>query len=82
VRKLTGAERHDSYVAAAITAGAVRRAYLKGLGESRGCSPPATPSHVPVGPPQIDQTLRPRYPTRPPPEPETSAETPPSDPPR
>jgi hypothetical protein len=81
VRKLTGAERHDSYVAAAITAGAVRRAYLKGLGESRGCSPPATPSHVPVGPPQIDQTLRPRYPTRPPPEPETSAGTPPSDPP-
>jgi hypothetical protein len=82
VRKLTGAERHDSYVTAAITAGAVRRAYLKGLGESRGCSPPATPSHVPVGPPEIDQTLRPRYPTKPPPEPGTSGETPPSDPPR
>jgi len=82
VRKLTGAERHDSYVTAAITAGAVRRAYLKGLGESRGCSPPATPSHIPVGPPEIDQTLKPRYPTRPAPEPGTSPGTPPSDPPR
>ena len=46
VRKLSGAERHDRYVQQAITAGAVRRAYLKGLGESHGCSPPATPSHV------------------------------------
>ena len=46
VRKLTGAERHDEQVRAAITAGAVRRAYLKGLGEARGCDPPATPSHV------------------------------------
>ena len=31
IRKLSGAERHDKYVQAAITAGAVRRAYLKGL---------------------------------------------------
>jgi hypothetical protein len=46
VRKLTGAERHDQVVRAAIVGGAVRRAYLKGLGESRGCNPPATPSHV------------------------------------
>lgn len=46
VRKLSGAERHDRYVQQAITAGAVRRAYLKGLGESHGCSPPATPSHI------------------------------------
>jgi hypothetical protein len=45
VRQLSGAEQHDRLVQAAITAGAVRRAYLKGLGESRGCSPPATPSH-------------------------------------
>ncbi|MDB5475831.1 MAG: hypothetical protein JWP49_1342 [Phenylobacterium sp.] len=82
VRKLTGAEQHDSYVTAAITAGAVRRAYLKGLGESRGCSPPATPSHELHGTPMIDQSLRPRYPTRPPPEPGTSSETPPADPPR
>jgi hypothetical protein len=82
VRKLTGAEQHDSYVTAAITAGAVRRAYLKGLGESRGCSPPATPSHELHGTPVIDQSLRPRYPTRAPSEPGTSAETPPADPPR
>lgn len=46
VRKLSGAERHDKLVIAAITAGGVRRAYLKGLGEARGCEPPATPSHV------------------------------------
>lgn len=46
VRKLSGAERHDKLVIAAITAGGVRRAYLKGLGEARGCEPPATPSHM------------------------------------
>ena len=46
VRKLTGAEQHDRLVQNAITAGAIRRAYLKGLGESRGCNPPATPSHI------------------------------------
>jgi hypothetical protein len=46
VRKLSGAERHDRIVQNAISAGAVRRAYLKGLGEARGCSPPATPSHT------------------------------------
>jgi hypothetical protein len=82
VRKLTGAERHDSYVTAAITAGAVRRGYLKGLGEARGCSPPATPSHVMAGTPVMEQALRPRYPIRPPPEPGTSGETPPAEPPR
>ena len=44
VRQLSGAERHDKLVNAAIAAGAVRRAYLKGLGESRGCRVPATPA--------------------------------------
>lgn len=43
VRKLTGAERHSKEVSAAISAGIVRRAYLKGLGEARGCPPPAAP---------------------------------------
>ena len=43
VRELSGAQTHDKYVSAAITAGQVRRAYLKGLGESRGCAPPARP---------------------------------------
>lgn len=45
VRKLSGAEGHDKLVSAAIIAGHTRRAYLKGLGEARGCGPPATPSH-------------------------------------
>ena len=43
VRKLTGAEQHDRFVQTAILSGAVRRAYLKGLGESRSCTDPATP---------------------------------------
>jgi hypothetical protein len=46
VRKLSGAEQHDRLVQNAISAGAVRRAYLKGLGEAHGCGPPATPSHT------------------------------------
>lgn len=50
VRKLSGAERHDRLVQSAIASGAVRRAYLKGLGESRGCNPPATPQHKPPPP--------------------------------
>ena len=62
VRKLSGAERHDELVQKAITAGAVRRAYLKGLGESKGCNPPATPSHVLAGSEIPSQELKPRYP--------------------
>lgn len=50
VRKLTGAERHDRLVQSAITSGNVRRAYMKGLGEARGCKPPATPQHKPPAP--------------------------------
>ena len=38
VRKLTGAEKHSKHVAAAIAAGTVRRAFLKGLRVARGCS--------------------------------------------
>lgn len=70
VRKLSGAERHDRLVRDAIMAGAVRRGYLKGLGEAKGCLPPATPSHEKAGspPPQVSRAggLKPRYPTRPP----------------
>lgn len=44
VRKLSGAEAHARKVRAAIAAGAVRRAYLKGLGEARGCPTPAAPT--------------------------------------
>lgn len=43
VRKLTGAERYSKQVAAAITAGSIRRAYLKGLGKAAGCEAPAAP---------------------------------------
>jgi hypothetical protein len=43
VRKLSGAERASRQVTRAIAAGIVRRAYLKGLGEARGCLAPAAP---------------------------------------
>lgn len=43
IRKLTGAERYSNQVAAAIAAGTVRRAYLKGLGQAGGCRAPAAP---------------------------------------
>lgn len=60
VRKLSGAERHDRLVQSAITSGNVRRAYLKGLGEARGCNPPATPQHKPPAPiPVVDPGMPP-----------------------
>lgn len=37
IRKLSGAERHSRRVIAAITAGTVRRAFLKGLRVAQGC---------------------------------------------
>jgi hypothetical protein len=46
IRMLSGADRHDHYVMAAIQAGAIRRGYLKGLGEVHGCTPPAVPRHL------------------------------------
>jgi hypothetical protein len=49
VRKLTGAERYSREVAAAITAGSIRRAYLKGLGVAGQCAAPAAPA-VPTAP--------------------------------
>ena len=42
VRKLSGAEKYSKEVAAAITAGGVRRAYLKGIRQGRAC-PAASP---------------------------------------
>lgn len=59
VRKLTGAEKHDRLVQSAIASGAVRRAYLKGLGEARGCNPPATPQHKVVTAPVAEPGLPP-----------------------
>ncbi len=40
VRKLTGAERYSKKVAASITAGTVRRAFLKGLRVNQACPAP------------------------------------------
>jgi len=96
VRKLSGAESHDRLVTAAIIAGHTRRAYLKGLGEAKGCGPPATPSHertgmrqaaasqTPPPPPQAEKTgLKPKYPTKVAPgAPQTSAGKPQSAAPR
>lgn len=84
VRKLTGAERHDRLVRDAIFSGGVRRAYLKGLGEAKGCNPPATPSHEKAGTPPPDPNRRfiPRFPTRTPDAPQNPGGTAPSVPPR
>ncbi|HEY3799272.1 MAG TPA: hypothetical protein VGL58_13060 [Caulobacteraceae bacterium] len=51
IRFMTGAQRHDRLVMAAIQAGAIRRGYLKGLGEAHSCTSPAVPLHLahPVG---------------------------------
>lgn len=81
VRTISGAAAHDRLVQSAIVAGNVRRAYLKGLGESKGCTPPATPSHEREGaPPAVEQRKgpTPKYPIRPSSEPQTSGGTPPS----
>jgi len=43
VRKLSGAERYSKDVAAAIAAGTIRRAFLKGLGHAAGCTAPGAP---------------------------------------
>ncbi|MBV8379475.1 MAG: hypothetical protein JO369_01745 [Paucibacter sp.] len=43
VRKISGAESHAREVSAAIAAGTIRRAYLKGLGQAAGCAAPAAP---------------------------------------
>lgn len=48
VRMLTGAEQHDQLVRAAIAAGAIRRAYLKGIGQQLRCLPPAAPQPIAI----------------------------------
>jgi hypothetical protein len=44
IRKLSGAERHSKHVSACITAGSVRRAFLKGLAVSQHCTMPEMPA--------------------------------------
>jgi hypothetical protein len=46
VRKLSGAERKSKTVAAAISAGGIRRAYLKGIGHANKCQAPAAPFSI------------------------------------
>lgn len=50
VRKLSGAERKSKAVAAAITAGSIRRAYLKGMGQANNCQAPAAPNQLAAKP--------------------------------
>jgi hypothetical protein len=46
VRRLSGAQKRDDQVRAAVYAGRVRRSYLKGLGLAMGCRYPAAPKGV------------------------------------
>lgn len=43
IRRLSGADQHSKHVQAAIQAGRMRRAFLKGIGMQRNCAPPAAP---------------------------------------
>lgn len=51
VRKLSGAERYSRQVAAAIAAGTVRRAFLKGLAQAGGCEAAPAPAAAVSGAP-------------------------------
>lgn len=52
IRKLTGADRHEKQIAAAVRAGEIRRGYLKGVGMRMNCAPPAAPSWFVPEPPK------------------------------
>lgn len=43
VRRLSGARRAEKHTQRVIQAGAIRRAFLKGIGDHRGCPYPASP---------------------------------------
>ncbi len=51
VRKFSGAEEHSGLAAAALQAGILRRAYLKGWGEGTGCAKAAPVKAEAAGPP-------------------------------
>ena len=44
VRVITGADKQQRRVEAAVYAGSVRRGFLKGIGMSKGCAVPAAPT--------------------------------------
>lgn len=48
LRELSGAAEQERTLQAAIYAGAIRRGYLKGLGEQKGCAYPARPAFARV----------------------------------
>ncbi len=63
VRTLSGAGHHDELVVEAITAGSVRRGYLKGMGEVMNCPRPARPVHFLTPPPPArEDGPAPKYP--------------------
>lgn len=43
VRRLSGASAYEARARKAVLRGSLRRAYLKGIGQSIGCKPPAAP---------------------------------------
>lgn len=59
VRYMTGAEQHSKDVQDSIAAGKARRAYLKGLAQSEGCSDlgPAQPAYLFPAPPHTPSSV-------------------------
>lgn len=59
VRYMSGAEQHSRDVTQAISSGQVRRAYLKGLAQSEGCSDlgPAQPVYLFPAPPKTPSSV-------------------------
>ena len=57
LREITGAADKQRAFEAAIVAGAVRRGYLKGLGEAKGCPYPARPAFLEITVEDEEQTI-------------------------
>ena len=55
VRVITGADKQQRRVEAAVYGGSVRRAYLKGIGLTKGCGVPAAPTRQAVADTQDSQ---------------------------
>lgn len=75
VRRLTGAANNQDEIEDAVHAGAIRRAYLKGLGLQQGCQHPAAPLPAPTKE-VIAAQKAPPPPAPPPPEVITAEQTP------
>ncbi|AZP10558.1 hypothetical protein [Undibacterium parvum] len=58
IRRFSGADKHSKDVTAALAAGIVRRAFLKGLGQASGCLPPAAP--LPLATAPATATIQPK----------------------